>query len=92
MQPSIIAVTGLAGHAFGSWASTPYRMWLRDFLPSNVPNARVLIYGYRALVQGGDQPKSILADYADAFMNGLMTIRSDPAVSQGQWQNRWQIY
>lgn len=34
---SIIAVTGLAGHAFGSWRSrgSP-RMWLRDLLPKDI--------------------------------------------------------
>ncbi|KAJ0415184.1 hypothetical protein BJY00DRAFT_293831 [Aspergillus carlsbadensis] len=75
----IIAVTGLAGHAFGSWANSPDRMWLRDFLPSTIPNARVMIYGYRTPLQGIDQPKSILTDHADTFTNDLLTIRHNPA-------------
>ncbi|KAL3450295.1 hypothetical protein BJX65DRAFT_270530 [Aspergillus insuetus] len=55
-------------------------MWLRDFLPSTIPNARVMIYGYRTPLQGLDQPKSILADHADTFINDLLTIRHNSAV------------
>lgn len=80
MTSSIIAVTGLAGHAFGSWANGPDRMWLRDFLPSTISNARVLVYGYRTPLQGIEQPKSILTEHADSFMNDLLTIRHNPAV------------
>lgn len=44
---SIIAVTGLGGHAFGSFKqSGGSHMWLRDSLPNDVPRARVLIFGY----------------------------------------------
>ncbi|KAH8426564.1 uncharacterized protein LDX57_004300 [Aspergillus melleus] len=74
----IIAVTGLAGHAYGSWAERPDRMWLRDFLPSSIPNARVLVYGYRSQVQGNNQSTSILTHHADTFMNDLLTMRDNP--------------
>ncbi|KAI9507260.1 hypothetical protein F5148DRAFT_140868 [Russula earlei] len=43
----IIAIHGLNGHAFSSWAVN-HVMWLRDLLPKRVPNARVLVYGYNA--------------------------------------------
>ncbi|KAJ8108205.1 hypothetical protein OPT61_g8336 [Boeremia exigua] len=37
----IIAVPGLASHAFGSWKSPNNSdVWLRDFLPVDVPNTR----------------------------------------------------
>ncbi|KAK1458001.1 hypothetical protein CMEL01_15348 [Colletotrichum melonis] len=43
----VIAMSGLGGHAFGSFKERggPF-MWLRDALPLDIPNARVLIYGY----------------------------------------------
>src|SRR5436305_13338257 len=37
----IVAVTGLAGHAFGSWSSLPRQMWLRDFLPQDIPDIAI---------------------------------------------------
>jgi hypothetical protein len=44
---SVIAVTGLAGHAFGSWRNRETQaMWLRDFLPKDVRNIRIMTYGY----------------------------------------------
>ncbi|KAI9454333.1 hypothetical protein F5148DRAFT_431264 [Russula earlei] len=43
----IIAIHGLNGHAFSSWAVNDV-MWLRDLLPKRVPNVRVLLYGYNA--------------------------------------------
>ena len=52
---SVIAVTGLAGHAFASWMHARTRsrtqMWLRDYLPKKIPNIRVLIYGYPSGLQ-----------------------------------------
>ncbi|KAF1828982.1 hypothetical protein BDW02DRAFT_191332 [Decorospora gaudefroyi] len=43
----IVAVTGLDGNAYGSWASRKAKtMWLRDCLPRDLPNCRVLTFGY----------------------------------------------
>jgi hypothetical protein len=44
---SVIAISGLGGHAFGSFKERggPF-MWLRDALPFDVPGARILVYGY----------------------------------------------
>ncbi|KAF1735962.1 hypothetical protein CRV24_004896 [Beauveria bassiana] len=54
--PSIIAVSGLGGHAFGSFKERGgSHMWLRDSLPYEIldkvtkrPMARVIIYGHRS--------------------------------------------
>lgn len=44
---SVIAVSGLGGHAFGSFKERQGSfMWLRDALPLDFPGARILIYGY----------------------------------------------
>ena len=76
----IIAVTGLGGHAFGSWVNDRGEMWLRDYLPRDLQNrARILIYGYDSTVQGSRSISSI-ADYSEAFIQDLMGIRDDPVV------------
>lgn len=46
VQADVVAVTGLAGHAFGSWAHDHHHQWLRDYLPMDLPNLRVMTYGY----------------------------------------------
>ncbi|KAK6429614.1 hypothetical protein LTR95_014236, partial [Oleoguttula sp. CCFEE 5521] len=43
----IIAVTGLGGHALGSFRSADGTLvWLRDFAPQDIPQARFITYGY----------------------------------------------
>ncbi|KAF8243658.1 hypothetical protein K440DRAFT_38426 [Wilcoxina mikolae CBS 423.85] len=46
----IVAVTGLDGHAYGSWRGkgTLARMWLRDFFAKDLPNCRTMVYGYNS--------------------------------------------
>ena len=74
IEVDIIAITGLAGHAFGSWAASPH-MWLRDFLPEDLPRARILLYGYDSNL-AGSQSKNILADLSSNFVVKLHTMRS----------------
>ncbi|KAG0127046.1 hypothetical protein HOY82DRAFT_593498 [Tuber indicum] len=66
----IIAVHGLGGHAFRSWIhEATDKMWLRDFLPHQVPRARIATFGYdarvarsRAVVESLDSAQSLLVD------------------------------
>ena len=71
----IIAITGLAGHAFGSWSTATQRMWLRDFLPRDIPQARILIYGYDSHIVNS-QSRSILADFSSNFIAKFNAMRS----------------
>lgn len=78
---SIIAVTGLAGHAFGSWkARGSSYMWLRDFLPHEIPNVRVLVYGYDTKLPGSQSTASI-AELSRKFLESVKTIRKQKEVS-----------
>ena len=74
IEADIIALTGLAGHAFGSWAASPH-MWLRDYLPNDLPKARVLLYGYK-ITLAGSQSKNILTDLTSNFVAKFHTMRS----------------
>ncbi|KAI9460337.1 hypothetical protein F5148DRAFT_259058 [Russula earlei] len=65
----IIAIHGLDGHAFNSWTANGV-MWLRDLLPEQVPDARVLLYGYNAnLVK--DASRSRIKEHARLFIRSL---------------------
>jgi hypothetical protein len=74
--PSVIAVTGLAGHAYGSWRSREnHKMWLKDFLPHDVEKIRILSYGYDSNLIG-HTTGSRLIDYQRHFIQQLENARS----------------
>ncbi|KAI1181086.1 hypothetical protein F4777DRAFT_1408 [Nemania sp. FL0916] len=80
----IIAVTGLAGHAFGSWAHSEENMWLRvyaDEVYKFAPNARVLTYGYSTLLFGPYMSIVRMSHLSDAFYENLINMREDSKVS-----------
>ncbi|KAF7908100.1 uncharacterized protein EAF01_003855 [Botrytis porri] len=73
----IVAVVGLGTHAFGTFRSTTpgsHEMWLRDFLPKDIRNIRVLLYGYPSTVSGGQSMEKI-EDIASTFLNRLTMLR-----------------
>lgn len=75
MVPSIFAVTGLAGHAFGSWKSRKSgKMWLRDLMPSDLPTARVFTYGYDTKL-AGSKSNARISDYAKQFLHTVADAR-----------------
>lgn len=43
---SIVAVHGLGGDAFNTWTASNGKLWLRDFLPKQIPTARIMTFGY----------------------------------------------
>lgn len=75
IEVDMIAITGLAGHAFGSWSTATQRMWLRDFLPRDIPQARILLYGYDSRIVNS-QSRSILADFSSNFIVKFNAMRA----------------
>ena len=64
-EMDIIAVHGLRGSPVRSWIdSSSQSMWLREMLQVDVPNARVMSYGYRTeeVLRGNDFALDRLAD------------------------------
>lgn len=45
---SIIAVTGLGGHALLTWQQSVHENWLRDDLAKDLANCKVWTYGYNS--------------------------------------------
>jgi hypothetical protein len=76
---SIVAVTGLAGHAFGSWKSrTQDQMWLRDFLPEDLrgTNIRVLTFGYDSTLKDSTSTSSI-QEFSRQLLDSVHSVRAD---------------
>jgi hypothetical protein len=68
-----VAVHGLGGDAINSWTHQKSKaFWLRDFLPHQIPDARIMTFGYNADIAFGqstaeivDHAKSLLASLVD---------------------------
>lgn len=78
---SIVAITGVGGTPFMSWQHKSGGMWLRDFLPRDIPKARVFTYGYSSkLLNSASYAR--LTDYADAFLDEIdgLIMRNTQAV------------
>lgn len=76
MISSIIAVTGLGGHAYGSWRSKeePREMWLRDYFAERFPRCRTLIYGYNSRLEN-DNGFHEIEDYASGLLEAIAAVR-----------------
>ncbi|KAF8535039.1 hypothetical protein BDD12DRAFT_754194, partial [Trichophaea hybrida] len=73
----LIAVTGLAGHAFGSWRNREtHQMWLKDLLPHDVQNIRIMSYGYNSSLLGHRKAENRLLDYQRLFIQDIENARS----------------
>jgi hypothetical protein len=79
---SVIAITGLGGHAYGSWRSRAMMdrsvdrpMWLRDFLPLAVTGIRIMTYGYDSSLRTPNGAN--LTDYRRNFIECLQNSRGN---------------
>ncbi|KAK1982091.1 ankyrin repeat-containing protein, partial [Colletotrichum cereale] len=72
----IIAVPGLGSHALGSWKSlNSDDVWLRDFLPKEIPTIRVLLYGYDTVLPGSLSKQSI-KDLGSTLLERITAFRA----------------
>ncbi|KAF3807774.1 Protein SERAC1, partial [Colletotrichum gloeosporioides] len=70
---SIVAVHGLGGDWEGTWTSNG-RLWLRDFVPSQLPSARVWSFGYDSSILS--QTVADINDVAISLLDSLDGERS----------------
>jgi len=77
----VIAVTGLAGNAFGSWRNREtQQMWLKDFLPRDVQNIRIMTYGYDSRLVGQRKAENRLLDHQRLLIQDIENARSSVEV------------
>lgn len=73
-------MTGLGGHAFGSFKSkNGWEVWLRDFLPDDIPDVRVLLYGYDTELAKSESKNSIV-DLAKSLLELVKIFRDETEV------------
>ncbi|OQV05948.1 hypothetical protein CLAIMM_10599 isoform 1 [Cladophialophora immunda] len=75
----IVAIHGLNGHPYGSWLSKSSRpkMWLKDFLPADIPSCRIFIYGYKSnIFDEKTHPRHELFHQAERLNATLNNIRT----------------
>jgi hypothetical protein len=77
---SIVAVHGLGGHALSTWTHESAKtLWLRDFLPKDIPNARIMTYGYDSKVWNSRSVVGIMEN-AEGFLMDLQWSRASAEV------------
>ncbi|KAF3074352.1 hypothetical protein CFAM422_003689 [Trichoderma lentiforme] len=78
----IIAITGLDGHAYGSWRGKGNlgRMWLRHFLSKDLPYCRTMTYGYNSKLSA--RGIDTIMDYSRGLMEALKKIRNTEELRQ----------
>ncbi|GAB7336817.1 hypothetical protein MBLNU13_g11325t2 [Cladosporium sp. NU13] len=78
----IVAVTGLGGHALGSFRSTDGTVvWLRDFAPEDILRARFITYGYDTSIVSSDDNQGI-HELARTLLDGLAIFRQRTQTQQ----------
>ena len=72
-----------------SWQNISGAMWLRDYLPRDVPTAQVFTYGYPSTLRKSGA-HALLLDYTTAFLQELRrlsSLRNSLAVSDFRKQS-----
>ena len=78
----IVAVTGLGGHALGSFRSSDgLSVWLRDFAHEDIPQARFITYGYDTGVVASDNNQGV-HELARTLLDGLAIFRQRTQTQQ----------
>ena len=72
---SIVAVHGLDGHRERTWTAENGRLWLRDFLPLELPYARIFTFGYDSILTFSKSSATI-ADFAIGLLDELDNVRT----------------
>ena len=77
-ESSVVAVHGLGGDAFGTWEDEG-KLWLQDFIPSQIPKVRIMSFGYNSLVAFSKSVAGI-EDFAADLLNRLKEERKTEQV------------
>ncbi|KAE8349594.1 lipa and NB-ARC domain protein [Aspergillus coremiiformis] len=72
---------GRVDHAFETWTHQNGVFWPRDYLPQDIPHARVFVYGYNSNVTNPQaMSNASVKDHADTLLN-LLDLERTPQVN-----------
>jgi hypothetical protein len=71
----IVALHGINGHVHNTWKHENGSLWLQDFLPHQLPGARVFSFGYPAEIITIASATRRIQDFARALLEGLRAVR-----------------
>jgi len=75
-----VAVHGLGGDAVDTWTHPKSKaFWLKDFLPQQIPDARIMTFGYNAAAAFGQSTAEVI-DHAKSLLTSLVDKREEPEV------------
>ncbi|KAI1210264.1 P-loop containing nucleoside triphosphate hydrolase protein [Annulohypoxylon truncatum] len=73
----IVAIHGLNGHRENTWTADNDVHWLRDLLPKDLPNVRILTWGYDANTHASDRVNcQYIYDHARELVGDLTRMRT----------------
>ncbi|OJD27088.1 hypothetical protein ACJ73_01528 [Blastomyces percursus] len=76
----VVAIHGLNGGSMSTWSRND-KLWLRDFLPSTFPSARIMTFGYNANLFA-DCASGRITDFANNLIAMLAAERQKPTEKQ----------
>jgi hypothetical protein len=77
---SIVAVHGLGGDASTTWTHPKSNaFWLKDFLPRQIPDARIMTFDYNAALAFGQSTAEVI-DHAKSLLSSLVDKREEMEV------------
>lgn len=77
----IVALHGLHGDAYNTWTHQNGKLWLRDFLPQQLPGSRVFTFGYPSEV-AFTLATGQLGEFARSLLEELNYVRRTAEVRQ----------
>jgi hypothetical protein len=83
-QSSLVFVHGLnpfsnPNHAFDTWKHENGKFWPYDFLPQDIPEARIWVYGYNSNI-AKDVSEARIKDHANVLLDRLQRKRKEGRV------------
>lgn len=75
----IIFTHGLTGHPYSTWAAGTDTFWPTQLLPRDIPNARILSFGYDADVMRffGPVGQNSVREHAGSLISDLAAVRAE---------------
>jgi hypothetical protein len=75
-----VAVHGLSGDSIDTWTHPKSNtLWLKDFLPQQISDARIMTFGYNATAAFGQSTSDVI-DHAKGLLSSLIDKRDEPEV------------